>query len=26
LRFETRSVKPSRSDVSLIRYDILWVT
>jgi hypothetical protein len=26
MRFETRPVKPSRSDVSLIRYDILWVT
>jgi hypothetical protein len=26
LRFETRAVKPTRNDVSILRYDILWVT
>jgi hypothetical protein len=26
LRFETRAVKPTRNDVALLRYDILWVT
>ena len=25
-RFETRSVKPAKTDVAVIRYDILWVT
>jgi Helicase HerA, central domain len=25
-RFETRSVKPTKTDVAVIRYDILWVT
>jgi hypothetical protein len=24
-RFESRSVKPSRSDLSVLRFDILWV-
>jgi hypothetical protein len=26
LRFETRAVKPARSDVAVLRYDILWIT
>jgi hypothetical protein len=26
LRFETRVVKPNRSDVTILRYDILWIT
>jgi hypothetical protein len=26
LRFETRAVKPARSDVTVLRYDILWIT
>jgi hypothetical protein len=26
LRFELRHVKPARSDVAVLRYDILWVT
>jgi hypothetical protein len=26
LRFETRTVKPARGDVSVLRYDILWLT
>jgi hypothetical protein len=26
LRFETRTVKPARTDISVIRYDILWMT
>jgi len=25
-RFETRSLKPAKTDVAIIRYDILWVT
>jgi hypothetical protein len=26
LRFESRVVKPARTDISVLRYDILWVT
>jgi hypothetical protein len=26
LRFETRLVKPARSDVAILRHDILWIT
>jgi hypothetical protein len=26
LRFETRVVKPSRNDIAVLRYDILWIT
>jgi hypothetical protein len=26
MRFESRAVKPARTDISVIRYDILWVT
>jgi DNA helicase HerA-like ATPase len=26
MRFETRVVKPSRNDVAILRYDILWIT
>ena len=25
-RFESRSIKPAKSDVAVIRYDILWIT
>jgi hypothetical protein len=26
LRFEPRVVKPARNDVTILRYDILWIT
>jgi hypothetical protein len=25
MRFETRAVKPAKTDVSVIRYDVLWI-